>query len=120
MAHKPNSARGDWAKQLRFDMMFAEKTLLKGGEVRTMFVVHAKGEKHVIAAPWRDDEEKAALLDMIRAYCIAHDAEAVPTSARPGSDTSSRRQARAICSIRRGSTRCVCAMRTTVARSSWL
>ena len=74
---KPKSAAGDWAKQVRFDMMFAEKTLLKQGEVRTMVVVHAKGEKHVIAAPWRDDEERAALVEMINAYCIAHDAEAL-------------------------------------------
>jgi hypothetical protein len=74
---KPTSARGDWVKQLRFDMMFAEKTLLKSGEVSTMVVVHAKGEKHVIAAPWHNDEEKAALLEMINAYCIAHEAEAL-------------------------------------------
>jgi hypothetical protein len=68
----------DWVKQVRFDMTFAEKTLMKDGDVGRMFVVHTKGEaKHVIAAPWRNDDEKAALIDMVRTYCIAYDAAAL-------------------------------------------
>jgi hypothetical protein len=74
---KPKSARGDWTKQLRFDMAYAEKTLLKDGEVGSMFVVHAKERMHLIAAPWRDEGEKAAILDLVRAYCIAEDAAAL-------------------------------------------
>lgn len=74
---KPNDARGDAAKQLRFDIAFAEKTLLKRGHLGVMFVVHTKDKKHIIATPWQDDDEKAAYLEMVRAYCIAHDAEAL-------------------------------------------
>lgn len=74
---KPNDARGDAAKQLRFDIAFAEKTLLKRGSVGTMFVVHNKGKIHCIATPWQDADEKAAYLAIVRAYCIAHDAVAL-------------------------------------------
>lgn len=75
MAHKPNSARGDWAKQVRFDMAFAERTLLKQGDVRRMFVIHAKDALHAI--PWNGADEKKEMLKFVRAYCIALDAEAV-------------------------------------------
>jgi hypothetical protein len=74
---RPKSARGDWIKQLRFDMAFAEKTLLQRGELGTMFVVHTKDAKHVVAGGWEDDDEKAAKLEMLRTYCIACDAEAL-------------------------------------------
>lgn len=77
MAHKPNSARGDWAKQVRFDMAFAEKTLLKNGDVGRMFVIHAKDAQHAMLAPWNSREEKFRMLQMVRAYCIAVDAVAV-------------------------------------------
>jgi hypothetical protein len=78
MSLKPTSARGDWIKQVRFDMTFAEKTLMKDGDVGRMFVVHTKdAAKHVIAAPWDSDDEKAALIDMVRTYCIAYDAAAL-------------------------------------------
>jgi hypothetical protein len=77
MAHKPNSARGDWEKQVRFDMAFAERMLLKQGDVGRMFVMHAKDAQHVMAAPWKGNDEKARILTMVRAYCIAYDAEAL-------------------------------------------
>jgi len=77
MAHKPNSARGDWEKQVRFDMQFAEKTLLKNGDVGRMFVIHTKDAQHVMAAPWNSAAEKRQMLTMVRAYCIAVDAEAL-------------------------------------------
>jgi len=74
---KPKTARGDWQKQLRFDMQFAEKTLIKQGNVNAMYIVHTKDTIHAIPTPWRDDEEKAAYLDMVRVYAIAHEAIAV-------------------------------------------
>jgi hypothetical protein len=77
MTARPNSAKGDWIKQLRFDMAFAERTLLEQGEVSAMFVVHTKDAKHVIGAPARDDAEKRVMLAMVRAYCIALDAQAL-------------------------------------------
>ncbi len=42
MTHRIKSARGDWAKQLRWDMQFAERTLVKQGGVNAMYVVHTK------------------------------------------------------------------------------
>ena len=77
MTAKPKSARGDWAKQLRFDMAFAEKTLLARGEVTAMFVVHAKDAGHVLVTPWADDEEKRRCRELVRLWCIAHDASAL-------------------------------------------
>ena len=77
MAHRIKSARGDWVKQLRFDMQFAERTLVKQGSVNAMYVVHTKDAVHAIPTPWRDDAEKAAYLDMVRVYAIAHEAIAV-------------------------------------------
>jgi hypothetical protein len=74
---KPNSARGDWEKQVRFDMAFAERMLLKQGDVGRMFVIHAKDAQHVMAAPWHSAAEKRQMLTMVRAYCIAVDAEAL-------------------------------------------
>jgi len=77
MSAKPKSARGDWAKQLRFDMAFAEKTLIARGELTAMFVVHAKDAQHVLVTPWADDEEKRQFRDLVRLWCIAHDAHAL-------------------------------------------
>jgi hypothetical protein len=77
MAHKPNSARGDWAKQVRFDMAFAEKRLVQHGGVGRMFVVHCKDTLYAMPAPWESADEKADMIKMVRAYCIAHDAQAL-------------------------------------------
>jgi hypothetical protein len=77
MTNRPKSARGDWAKQLRWDMQFAERTLVKQGSINAMYVVHTKNAIHAIATPWRDDDEKAGYLDMVRVYAIAKEAIAV-------------------------------------------
>ena len=78
MTTKPKSARGDWAKQLRFDMAFAEKALCAKGSVTAMFIVHTKGSgAHVLVTPWADDEEKRRCRELVRLWCIAHDAHAL-------------------------------------------
>jgi hypothetical protein len=78
MTTKPKSARGDWAKQLRFDMAFAEKALCASGSLTAMFIVHTKGSgAHVLAAPWTDDEEKDRCCELVCLYCIANDAHAL-------------------------------------------
>jgi hypothetical protein len=77
MVARPKTAGGDWAKQLRFDMQFAEKTLVKQGSVNAMYIVHTKDAIHAIPTPWSDDAEKAAYLDMVRVYAVAHEAIAV-------------------------------------------
>lgn len=78
MSRKPKTApRGDWAKQLRFDMAFAEKVLLDRGEVSAMFIVHTKNGVHALVTPWKDDDEKAQCRRIVQLYCVAHDAVAL-------------------------------------------
>ena len=78
MTVKPKSARGDWAKQLRFDMAFAEKSLCARGSVTAMFIVHTKGGGvQLLVTPWEDDEEKRRCCELVRLWCIAHDAHAL-------------------------------------------
>jgi hypothetical protein len=77
MAHRPKSASGDWTRQLRFDMAFAEKTLLKDGYLGRIFVVHTKDQKLVIPGQWDSDRERGAMLEVIKAHCLALNAEAL-------------------------------------------
>jgi hypothetical protein len=77
MIIKPKSAHGDWSKQLRLDMMFAEKCLLDGGQVPAMFIVHTPTGQHVILTPWQGSDEKATYQQLIRLHCIAHGATAL-------------------------------------------
>lgn len=74
MSARPKPAGGDWHKQLRLDMQFAEKVLLDTGEVTAQFVVHSADAIRIIITPWRSDDEKAAYRQLVRMFCIAHDA----------------------------------------------
>jgi hypothetical protein len=58
-------------------MQFAEKSLRATGSVMPMFIVHTKTGSHVIATPWKDDKEKALCRQMVRVFCIAHNATAL-------------------------------------------
>ena len=79
MTTKPKSAHGDWAKQLRFDMAFAEKALCASGSLTAMFIVHTRGGGvQLLVTPWEDDdEEKRRCCELVRLWCIAHDAHAL-------------------------------------------
>ena len=77
MTTKPKSAHGDWAKQLRFDMGFAEKAVCASGSLTAMFIVHTKGGVELLVTPWEDDEEKRRCCELVRLWCIAHDAHAL-------------------------------------------
>jgi hypothetical protein len=77
MMIKPKSAHGDWSKQLRLDMMFAEKCLLDGGQVPAMFIVHTPTAQHLIPTPWQNSDEKATYQQLVRLMCVAYGATAL-------------------------------------------
>jgi hypothetical protein len=61
--------------QLARDLAFAELALRRFGSIAPLFVIGTKPEPMVIAAPFRDEAEKAHTYGLIRLACIAHEAE---------------------------------------------
>lgn len=76
MTRKPKQARGAdrWAKQLRFDIEFAKRTVLERGNCAPIMVVYVRGKAPMLVQPPR-----YLTLDTVagylRAVCIAEDAE---------------------------------------------
>src|SRR5271163_3615745 len=76
MTKKKPSDLINLTRQFAFDCKFAEERLLEDGTVGQMFLLHHAGGVSAVPGAWKDEQEKGAILGVVRLLAIALDARA--------------------------------------------